>query len=799
MQIANHTMDYSASILLHFKKERLNLTSIKLMLTGAQAWASVNGPLTSGMVGIPVTIEYDESWDGLTKNLMCRCSPWGSNDGEIRTILNVGETSTVAHEVMQAGMYLHLGIEGFSSDGTLVIPTTWAKCGKIEYGANTFDDPSTEPELPIWNQLQTEVEQIKRDGYTQEQIDEIQAYVQSASQAAYNAERSKDNAVAASNTALSNAAAAKNAADTAQVSAGNASASASSAANLANGALQAQRAAEAAAQRAEAAADSGINVSASAIDYDKNVKAIAHRGYSTEAPENTLPAYILAKQNGFNYAECDVSFTSDGVAVLLHDSTIDRTSDGSGSISDLTYAEVAQYDFGAWKSADYAGAKIPTFSEFIKLCRGIGMHPYIELKNNGGYSQEAVSGLVGIVKASGMGDKVTWVSYNATFLGYVKTADNSARLGYLVDTTTEDKATAAVTTIQSLQTEENEVFANLALAYLTDAKLQHFIDAEIPVEVYYISDDAAAVADKILEANSYITGFCTDVCIAGKVLYEAYMQWSGDTTEKTLTSISATYSGGSVPVGTAVSGLSGVTVTAHYSDGSTATVTGYSLSGSIVEGENTVTVTYQGKTATFVVTGTAETGGEDSGGDDPGTTETPGTLVHSWDFTQGLTDSVGGYTAELSGATQDSTGLHLTAANNFAKLCDNIAQGDIVEVDVGALNAQDWGGNHGRLICFVDWDEGYASGAGQYGIVYRNTGEWNIYKNPWGTGGVLTAVDALANKTVRIDTGTGIAYADGVMFADNDGWRADAYYLLLGASEQAYFNATILAVRVYRP
>ena len=70
----------------------MNLASIKLTVTGAQAWATVTGPLTSGMVGLPVTIEYDETWDGLTKNLVCRCSPWGSNDGEVRTILNVGKT-----------------------------------------------------------------------------------------------------------------------------------------------------------------------------------------------------------------------------------------------------------------------------------------------------------------------------------------------------------------------------------------------------------------------------------------------------------------------------------------------------------------------------------------------------------------------------------------------------------------------------------------------------------------------------------------------------------------------------------
>lgn len=83
--------------------------------------------------------------------------------------------------------------------------------------------------------------------------------------------------------------------------------------------------------------------------------------------------------------------------------------------------------------------------------------------------------------------------------------------------------------------------------------------------------------------------------------------------EVTLTSISTTYSGGDVVAGTAVSALTGVVVTAHYSDGSTATVTGYTLSGTIAEGSNTVTVSYGGKTATFTVTGVVESGGGDSG------------------------------------------------------------------------------------------------------------------------------------------------------------------------------------------
>lgn len=82
--------------------------------------------------------------------------------------------------------------------------------------------------------------------------------------------------------------------------------------------------------------------------------------------------------------------------------------------------------------------------------------------------------------------------------------------------------------------------------------------------------------------------------------------------EITLVNISATYTGGNVTVGTSVNSLTGLTVKATYSDGSTSNVTGYTLSGTIVEGDNTIVVSYGGKTTTFTVTGIAESGSEDS-------------------------------------------------------------------------------------------------------------------------------------------------------------------------------------------
>ena len=182
------------------------MTSIKLEVTGAKAWATVTGPLTSGMVGIPVTIEYDETWEGLTKNLVCRCGLKDSDGGETRTILNVDKTAVVAHEVMQAGQYLYLGVEGFREDGTLVMPTTWARSENlIQHGSDSDADPSVDPLLPVWGQLQAQIDQINREGISPEQMEEIRACAETAAQAAETAAGASDTVARAAQSAAVNA------------------------------------------------------------------------------------------------------------------------------------------------------------------------------------------------------------------------------------------------------------------------------------------------------------------------------------------------------------------------------------------------------------------------------------------------------------------------------------------------------------------------------------------------------------------------------------------------------------------
>ena len=255
-----------------------------------------------------------------------------------------------------------------------------------------------------------------------------------------------------------------------------------------------------------------------AVVLNQNVKGVNHRGYCFVAPENTLPAYKMSRQKGFLYVETDVSLTSDDVPVLLHDDTINRTArnaDGSEisstiNISDITYEQALTYDFGIWMGNEYAGTKIPTFAEFMKLCRNLGLRPYVEIKPSDNFTRTHVQNLVDIVKKHGMGSCTTWISFDATYLSYVKDYDDTARLGYLSNTVTS----TAITTAQSLKTSKNEVFLDTYAHADEDCEL--CFNSDMPLEIWTFDSPTT-----IENLNPYITGVTSNVLIAGQVLYDA--------------------------------------------------------------------------------------------------------------------------------------------------------------------------------------------------------------------------------------------------------------------------------------
>ena len=246
--------------------------------------------------------------------------------------------------------------------------------------------------------------------------------------------------------------------------------------------------------------------------FDREFHSIAHRGYSAGAPQNTLPAYQLAAEMGYVYVECDIALTKDGVAVLLHDKDIGKTSDGTGNVSGYTYEELLQYNFAYKFDANYKFTKIPTFVEFIECCKELGLHPYIELKNTTGFTQDSVNSLVAIVESYGMLDNCTWISFSSNFLKYVKNADETARLGYLSSlnySTDIAYMQSAINTAKGLQNGKNEVFLDLDFTYLTEAGVLLAAKEGFAVEAWTIDK-----VDALKKLPKYISGVASNTLYA---------------------------------------------------------------------------------------------------------------------------------------------------------------------------------------------------------------------------------------------------------------------------------------------
>ena len=117
---------------------------------------------------------------------------------------------------------------------------------------------------------------------------------------------------------------------------------------------------------------------------------VAHRGGGVAAPENTLAGMRAAVANGYRMAEFDAKLSRDGIAVLMHDATLERTTSGRGPAGDLTFAELARLDAGSWHSPAFAGEPVPTLEAIARYGRAVGLACNVEIKPTPGL--ESVTG-----------------------------------------------------------------------------------------------------------------------------------------------------------------------------------------------------------------------------------------------------------------------------------------------------------------------------------------------------------------------------------------------------------------------
>lgn len=158
-----------------------------------------------------------------------------------------------------------------------------------------------------------------------------------------------------------------------------------------------------------------------------NVYVAAHRGWPNKYPENTIESFRASLALGVDQLEFDVHMTADGHLVIMHDHTVDRTTDGTGLVREMTLAQVKSLDAGAKKDPAFAGCRVPTMEELMELVKD---HPTItldlELKDYPtegmeAFAYESCDKALTVIDAYGFTDRVVVNSWSAKLNEYVYT------------------------------------------------------------------------------------------------------------------------------------------------------------------------------------------------------------------------------------------------------------------------------------------------------------------------------------------------------------------------------------------
>ncbi|MDN5963795.1 MAG: glycerophosphoryl diester phosphodiesterase [Actinomyces sp.] len=160
----------------------------------------------------------------------------------------------------------------------------------------------------------------------------------------------------------------------------------------------------------------------------------AHRGLNRVAPENTLAAFRRAAGSGVRWIETDIDILADGTPVVIHDTLVDRTTDHSGSIYELTVEDLPSISNGAWFSEEFAAERIPTLSELVGLANEVGLDMNIELKTNQQGKERSlllIDGLIEALQDLSSEREVLISSFSPLLLAELDRRDTGLRLAWL--------------------------------------------------------------------------------------------------------------------------------------------------------------------------------------------------------------------------------------------------------------------------------------------------------------------------------------------------------------------------------
>ena len=163
----------------------------------------------------------------------------------------------------------------------------------------------------------------------------------------------------------------------------------------------------------------------------KKPLVFAHRGALHHAPQNTAIAFTKAAEFGAQGVETDIHYTADHELVVIHNYTVDATSNGSGAVEQMTLAQLKELDFGAYKGDTFAGQRILTLDEFLDLVKDFDQIN-VELKGPATEQESYVQKVIDTIQHKGLTDKVLISGFDHKLLGMCKKACPEIRVGLIM-------------------------------------------------------------------------------------------------------------------------------------------------------------------------------------------------------------------------------------------------------------------------------------------------------------------------------------------------------------------------------
>ena len=155
---------------------------------------------------------------------------------------------------------------------------------------------------------------------------------------------------------------------------------------------------------------------------------VGHRGLAGLAPENTLASFREAVRIGADWLEFDVRFTSDGYPVIIHDGSLKRTSSGRGPVRARSLTDLRKLDAGSWFDNRFAGERIPTLEEVLKLGSRVRLN--VEIKARCAPARHAAQAVWSRIQEAGLEDRTLISSFDLNILRALRDLDPAVALGF---------------------------------------------------------------------------------------------------------------------------------------------------------------------------------------------------------------------------------------------------------------------------------------------------------------------------------------------------------------------------------